>query len=390
MIRIGRWVSVFAFVLGMSVAHADDKDPGGRLKLVESVPRDELNSVVTAVVSPDGRFLYASSWRTGIVTVFARDLETGRLELKQTITDPDNLNGVTGFSLSPDGRLAIATAFSSKTVVLYSRNPENGLLARLDTARDGEGGVRLGFPIDVAFSPDSKTVCVLDDSGLGDEGKGAVSSFRINDGKLVAAGTDEGRDGCYAGARGLAFHPDGKTLLVACNRAGTLVVANRDPASGRTSVRQVIKDEEGDVHGLAGAFGVVVSPDGRFAYVCAGRFQGDNAISAFRMGDDGRLVFLQEFLNGQGELKNFEGGNHLGISPDGSNVYAAATRSGTIACFGRDRASGKLTYIETIPDGPRVGESAAVAVSISPDGRFAYVPTEDKKAISVFRREAGR
>src|SRR5262245_49676514 len=174
MIRIGRWVSVFAFVLGMSVAHADDKDPGGRLKLVESVPRDELNSVVTAVVSPDGRFLYASSWRLAIVTVFARDPETGKLELKQTITDPDNLNGVTGFSLSPDSHLAIATAFSSKTTVLYSRNPENGLLARLDTARDSEGGVRLGFPIDVAFSPDSKTVCVLDDSGLGDEGKGAV------------------------------------------------------------------------------------------------------------------------------------------------------------------------------------------------------------------------
>src|SRR5262249_49569221 len=160
----------------------------------------------------DGRFLYASSWRLAIVTVFARDPETGKLELKQTITDPDNLNGVTGFSLSPDSQLAIATAFSSKTTVLYSRNPENGLLARLDTARDGEGGVRLGFPIDVAFSPDSKTVCVLDDSGLGDEGKGAVASFRINDGKLVAAGTDEGRDGCYAGARGLAFHPDGKTL----------------------------------------------------------------------------------------------------------------------------------------------------------------------------------
>jgi 6-phosphogluconolactonase (cycloisomerase 2 family) len=390
MFRIGRWVSVFAVVLGAGVSHADDKEPGGRLKLVESVPRDELSSVVTAVVSPDGRFLYASSWWPAIITVFARDRETGKLELKQTITDPDNLKGVTGFSLSPDGHLAIATAFQSKTVVLFSRNPENGSLARLDLARDGEGGVSLGFPIDVAFAPDSQTVCVLDDSSPGEEGKGAVASFRIKDDKLVAAGTDEGRDGCYAGARGLAFHPDGKTLLVACNRAGTLVVADHDPASGRTSVRQVIRDEEGDVHGLAGAFGVVVSQDGRFAYVSAGRFQGDNAISAFRLGSDGRLVFLQEFLNGQGELKGFEGGNHLGISPDGSNVYAAATRSGTIACFGRDRTSGKLTYIETIPDGPQVAENAAVAVGISPDGRFAYVPTEDKKAISVFSREAGR
>src|SRR5262245_52276092 len=111
MFRIGRWFSVFAVVLGAGVSHAADKEPGGRLKLVESVPRDELNTVVTAVVSPDGRFLYASSWRPAIVTVFARDRETGKLELKQTITEPDNLNGVTGFSLSSDGHLAIATAF---------------------------------------------------------------------------------------------------------------------------------------------------------------------------------------------------------------------------------------------------------------------------------------
>ena len=47
-----------------------------------------------------------------------------------------------------------------------------------------------------------------------------------------------------------------------------------------------------------------------------------------------------------------------------------------------------FTY--TAGDGAPAGENAAVAVAISPDGRFAYVPTEDKKAISVFSREAGR
>jgi DNA-binding beta-propeller fold protein YncE len=27
---------------------------------------------------------------------------------------------------------------------------------------------------------------------------------------------------------------------------------------------------------------------------------------------------------------------------------------------------------------------------VSPDNRFVYVPTEDKKSISVFQRDAGR
>ena len=232
-------------------------------------------------------------------------------------------------------------------------------------------------------------MCVLDDAAIGEQGLGAVVSFRVEDGKLVVVGTDPGEAGCYASARGLAFHPDGKTLFVACGRAGTLVAADRDPVAGSTKVRQVIRDEEGDVHGLAGAMGVVVSPDGRSVYVNSGRFEGDNAVSAFRIGDDGRLKIIQEIKNGQGGLNGFEGGNHLGITPDGLNVYAAATRSGTVACFRRDPDSGQLTLNETIPDGAPGNELGAVDVSISPDGRFAYVPAEDKKAISVFRRGPG-
>jgi hypothetical protein len=105
MLGISRFVSIFVIVLGVS---ADDPIAGGRLKLVESPPRDELDSVVKAVLSPDGKFLYASSCKLASVLTFARDAQTGKLELKQTITDPDILAGVTGLGLSPDGNLAIA------------------------------------------------------------------------------------------------------------------------------------------------------------------------------------------------------------------------------------------------------------------------------------------
>jgi 6-phosphogluconolactonase (cycloisomerase 2 family) len=122
MLRISRWVSVFVIVLGVVNVSADDPSEGGRLKLVESLPRDEIDSVVKAVVSPDGKFLYASSWKLSSVLAFARDPETGKLELKQTIIDADNLDCVTGLALSLDGNLAIATAFRSRTAVLYLRN----------------------------------------------------------------------------------------------------------------------------------------------------------------------------------------------------------------------------------------------------------------------------
>jgi 6-phosphogluconolactonase (cycloisomerase 2 family) len=390
---LSSWVAacVAPLLVGVYVAAQQPEKKGeGRLELVESVAHDELEGVVTAAVSPDGKWVYGASWKAGSATVSARDEKTGRLQLKQTVHDADHLPGTTALTLSPNGHMAIATAFQSKTAVLYLRDAATGELTQSDVARHGEKQVQMQFPIDAAFSLDSKFVYVLDDNGPPENGQGSIVTFRVNDGKLELVGVDEGKDGCYFGARGLAFHPDGKTIFVACYRAGTLVVVDRDPATGKTKVRQVIKDEKGDVHGLAGAMGVVTSKEGRFVYVSAGRFEGDDAISAFQLLPDGRLAFLQEFIDGEKELHDFTGGNHLALSPDGLSLYAAATRSGTVACFRRDPVTGSLTYLETIPDGATGGEFRAAGVGVSPDGQHVYVATEDGKSISVFQRNLGR
>lgn len=377
-------ISIVVLVVGMLGAGPDEKDDG-RLKLVEAVPRDDLGAVTGVAIDPDGRFLYAASWQSATVTGFARDSKTGKLDPRQTIFSPDSLAGTTSLSVSPDGRFAVASAFQSKTAVLYTRNATTGELSQADTVRDGERGVRFLWPIRTVVSPDSKFAYVLDDGG-GQGEPGAVVAFRVRGDRLELLATDEGKDGCYRGARGFVFHPDNRTLFVTGSRAGTLVVADCNEKTGRTSVRQVINDDEGDAHGLAGAFGVAVSPDGQFVYVVSGRFEGDNAVSAFRLTSGGRLAFLQEFLNGQGELQNFEGGNQLAVSPDGLNVYAVATRSGTIASFRRDPVTGKLIYLETVADGGEGGGPGAAGIAISPEGQFVYVATEDKKAISVFKR----
>jgi 6-phosphogluconolactonase (cycloisomerase 2 family) len=383
-IRI-RWGFLLVLTLGAGlVAIAEEENGDGRLRHIESVPRDDLETTVSAEMSPDGKFLYSASWNVGTATVFARNVKSGRLEHKQTITDPANLAGTTALVVSPDGLYAIAVAFRSRTAVLYLRNAETGELSRSDVARDGQNEVHMQWPIDVAFSPDSKFAYVLDDNA------GTVVAFRVNDGKLELVGIDEGKDGCYRGARGIAFLPGGKTLFVASRTAG-LVVADRDEATGKTSVRQVLRDEEGDAHGLEGAMGVAVSLDGRSVYVSAGRFEGDNAVSAFRIDSDGQVAFLQEFLNGAGELRDFEGGNSIAVTPDGRNVYAVATRSGTIASFRRDPATGKLKYLETLNDGGEGGgDAGAAGIGISPDSRYVYVATEDKKSLSIFQRDLGR
>ena len=96
-----------------------------------------------------------------------------------------------------------------------------------------------------------------------------------------------------------------------------MVLADRDAQTGVSRVRQVIKDDEGPVHGLAGAFGVVISPDGRHAYVSSGRFGGDNAVSAFELREPGKLEFIQEFIDGAGELQGFARATILPSVPTG-------------------------------------------------------------------------
>jgi len=78
------------------------------------------------------------------------------------------------------------------------------------------------------------------------------------------------------------------------------------------------------------------------------------------------------------------------VSPDGRNVYAAATRSASVASFRRDPESGKLTCRATIPDCAEGGPNGAAGIDISPDSQFVYVATEDKSVISIFERALGK
>ncbi len=368
----------------------------GELTLIEAVNRSDLAKVVRTALSPDGKFLYATCWNPGSLVVFSRDLQTGKLTHVQTIGKKPALAGATDLDLSPDGRFAVVVAFHSKNAILFHRDPHSGKLTQLDIA--ARKGKEMEFPVGATFSPDGKFVCIADDGGK--PGPGAVCVFRVDHDKLVDAGMDQGRNRCYSGARSVVFHPDGKTLFVACSRPGSLVVADFNRETGAIKVRQILsadnigghdfsKPEVGAVTGISGLSDVVLSADGRFATTCSGRFRGETAVTSFKYGDDGNLSFVQ---SARSSGAGFFGGNQLAVSPDGRSVYAAGTLSGVIACAARDPHTGKLTRRGFVPDGGPPGEPGktrgAAGVTISADGRFVYVATEDKSTLSVFERTA--
>lgn len=366
---------------------------------VETNTRNDLSKVVSSIISPDGRFLYASCWDPGAVVVFARDLETGKLTHVQTVTGKPDLRGATNVALSPDGRFAILATFQSKDALLFERDSQSGTLKLLQTAP--RTGKDWDFPVSVKFSPNGKFACFADDGGR--SGSGGIRVFRLDGERLVDLGENAGRARCFSGARNVAFHPDGKTLFVACCRPGSLVVVDFHSDTGATAIRQILwatsrgghdfsAPEVGDVTGTEGVVDVLVSPDSRYLVTSSGRFGGATAITSFRYGDDGRLSFVTGIKSsGQKGGRGFVGGNQAAITPDGRAVYVAGTITGVVACAGRDPATGSLVPGRAVPDGGpqgRPGQNGAAGVTISADGKFVYVATEDKNTLSVFERHA--
>ena len=82
----------------------------------------------------------------------------------------------------------------------------------------------------------------------------------------------------------------------------------------------------------------------------------------------------------------------LSVSPDGRNAYVASSGSDAVAVFAR-AADGALTQTGCVSDtgaGPCVDGAAldlARWVTVSPDGRNAYLASVISGAVAVFDRE---
>ncbi len=195
-------------------------------------------------------------------------------------------------------------------------------------------------------------------------------------GTLTHLQTNAGDVG-MAGARGVVVSPDGKNLYVAASTARTVVTYAR-AVDGSLTYSGCIRDPGApalctqEAEGLSAPQYVAISPDGKSVYAAGGG--ADSAVVALsRDAGTGALSPVGCWRDAE-SAANCAGNNApalagaegVTVSPDGKNVYVVAQGDSAISSFTRDPGTGALTYVSCISNG------AVGCGSTTTGGAFLY------------------
>jgi uncharacterized repeat protein (TIGR01451 family) len=269
------------------------------------------------------------------------------LALQQNHVGQDALSAVGDVAVAPDGSRVYAVSATRDALLVYDRLPDG----RLGTLQE------------------------------------------IRDGSVLLGETVQGLDG----ASSVAVSSDGRAVLVTGAAANSLVVFERDLATGAHRLLQRLQSGSDGVAGLIGAEDVVIGSDGRYVFVAS---PASDSIAGFRRDPaTGRLSFIERVRDGFGTIVPDSdvllGVRRLQISRDGANLYALAGGSHALSSFRIDPDSGVLAYLGVTrrasvaglegardlagADGERhlyvLGNGAIVRFDRQPDGRLLPAAT---------------
>ena len=192
--------------------------------------------------------------------------------------------------------------------------------------------------------------------------------------------------GVLLGAFSVVVSPDGNFAYTAGFADSAIGVFARNHATGALTFSSSVKDGVGGVDGIGGVVALVLSDDGAFLYAAGG---GDDAIAVFsRNAGTGALTEIQSFFDGQGGVDGLAGARQIALSPDGESLYVAGFYDAAVTAFERDPATGLLTFLvsRSYEAGvtPDLGNTDGLAVS--PDGGTVYVGSQSAPSVFLFTR----
>ncbi len=130
------------------------------------------------------------------------------------------------------------------------------------------------------------------------------------------------------------------------------------------------------------AHGAVVTPDGRFAYVCD---LGTDQVWTFRF--DRGSGKMSPADPPSGKVPAGGGPRHLALGPGGNFLYVNNEMGMSVSVFERNSGTGALRLLQTVPTLPERASSGGATTSglvMHPSGRWLYVSNRGHNSITVF------
>ena len=239
--------------------------------------------------------------------------------------------------------------------------------------------VKANNPGYVALSPDgSHLYAVTSDGG------GSVEAFGIGkDGTLAALNSVSSAGG---GPCHLAVDPAGKNVLVANYGAGDIacIPIHGDGSVGPSTSKVVFTGSGPNVsrQKTPHAHFITTDSSGQFVYA---RDLGTDHIWSYHFDSSTGTIGAQ--TDTQGMVPAGSGSRHLAFGPGQDFAYVNGEMGRNINVFQRDKTTGSLALIQSVPLVPGSGPAAGVTtaeVVCHPSGKWLYVSSRGDDIIGVF------
>lgn len=342
------WIGTSRSQHSEGIYHCRLDDSNGKL----SEPRlaAKIDGPGFLALHPDRAVLYAVGRlekRPVVASYRIEDSDAGAPALQFLNAVPIGDGGAAHLAVDARGRTLITAQYGGGSIAVFGLDEEGRISAR-KALHEHDGASKVDarrqsspHPHWVGFSPDNRFVFVPD---LGADHV-VIYAFDAERGELVRHGSGEVPAG--AGPRHMKFDPAGQRIYVLNELALTITVFDYDASAGSMEPRQTIATLDADTkrrEQFASASEIRVHPSGDFVYAAN---RGHDSIAAFHVDRaTGRLSHIEsEHVRGA-TPRNFN------VSPSGKWLLAAGQHSHTLAAFAIDAATGRLTYNRSIVFAP--------------------------------------
>lgn len=347
-----------------------------------------LGQVRALALSPDGIHLYAAGTATDSLAVFS-GVDTATLAFG-AVYEQDDDNGVFALTdpssvvVSPDGTQVYVTSESDDALAVFSRDATLDTLQFIagEAKENGIGGVTgLDGPTGVAVSGDDRNVYV---SAFNSSSVAVFIRDATTDQIAFVESESDGVNGVEGleGATSVTVSGDGKHVYATSSTGSSVVVFDRDPATGELGYASKVTDGVDGVDGLAGAKRAVVSPDGLHVYVTG---SAESALAAFdRDATTGALTLNAVYRDGVDGIDGLASAAGVAINPSGTRVLVTGPGEDALAVFRRTPSTGALALWEVLRDGVGGVDGLAGAVDVVATDEQAFVAAYGEDAVSRF------